>query len=98
MPAYTDNQIGKPADQPTQPKLDAIYSRLSNYNSEYFSLLSGLEDKLNKVLDRRTPEKESSPTSKEARDFVTSVHQQLDYLESHNAYLSRLLSHLSEIV
>lgn len=81
-----------------QTKSDEIYNRLSQCNSFYISGLSQLEDKLHKFLDRRQPQKPANEAIPNPGDFYGSVSQQLDFFESHNQYLHRLIDHLSEIV
>lgn len=81
-----------------QPKVEELYSRLSQYNSNYVSSLAQLEDKLHKLLDKRQPENKSNEDSAQPIDFYHGMSLQLDFLNSHNNYLNTLLEHLNEIV
>jgi NAD+--asparagine ADP-ribosyltransferase len=94
---YNDNPK-QTLTEPDTKKLEAIHHRLSMCNSQYVSMLSQLEDKLHKILDKRTPEKGLKGEQKVSTDFNSSVNEQLDYYEQHNMYLERLLNHLNEIV
>lgn len=97
MPSYNENpKQGLP--EPEVKKLESIHHRLSSCNSQYVSMLSQLEDKLHKILDRSTPEKSMKGEQKPVGDFNSSINEQLDFYESHNQYLERLLNHINEIV
>lgn len=97
MPPY--NEKATPTvNEAKQPELESIMSRFYNYNNEYYSSLSRLEERLNKILNRERPEKQlTDHVDKKQQDMITSLDEQCSRLSTANAKFERLLEHLFEI-
>lgn len=84
-----------------QAELQSIHSRLSTQNSDYVTILNEIEDRLHSILNLRQPQvesKDSRPPTPLAPDMVSQLHEQLNYLSSHNKRLQQVLDHIRKLI
>ena len=79
--------------------LDSIGSKLGSSLSEQGILITEIQQRLHRLLDKRQQEKDETPVmGKELTDFVSKFGYAADAVRENNDRLNKILSHLSEII
>ncbi len=95
--AYPDNKASQLAEAPS-PQLVVIHQRFTDATNRLRSLLNNLDDKLNKVHNKRVPEKEAAQEASMPNDALQALHDEAGKFNYQNDRLEKMLSHFSEII
>lgn len=99
---YDQQQVAYNSAQalPEATVLDNGISTLFNYINGQESLITSIEQKLHKILNRNTPAtiSDQKPEQRKPEDFVQRLTFETERIYSNNARLERIVKHLSEII
>lgn len=96
MPDYSSQHQTPKAEAPA--RLEDIHSRLTNMNDRQCDLLYQLEEKLNKIYDKRSPENEKAVEQTKTNDAISSMNEQVNRVASQNKWIEKLVAHISELI
>jgi hypothetical protein len=99
MYTYNENAATQ-LDVPAVSELQSIHERLSGQNSEYVGALQSIEERLHRILNLiGAPQAEKTGADKRnITDYVSGMHEQLDFMSQYNYRLQQVLDHLQKIV